>query len=335
MAKPKSVTPVITLTQSLVCLAFMIFVSPFLILAPFSTGAVFFLLHPIRRISGRNVCVVWVRFGLSFAKQLHFWFTFLYTDEKADPVQSLQMLAVTPSSEKQAKILLVDDDAELCELLREYLEPEGLSLTTVHRAGEGIQQALSGRFALVVLDIMLPELNGLEVLKRIRAKSQLPILMLTARGEEVDRIVGLEVGADDYLAKPCNPRELLARIRAILRRTYPESQSGIPARPERLRLQDVELDAASRSVSRNGETVELTQVEFDLLGLLLRNAGRVVPREKLVEQVLDRPYSPYDRSIDVHVSNLRRKLGPHRTGEERIKSVRGVGYLYSYQEGRE
>jgi len=174
----------------------------------------------------------------------------------------------------------------------------------------------------VVLDVMLPGMDGFELLRRLREKSQVPVLMLTARGEDVDRIVGLELGADDYLAKPFNPRELAARIRAILRRLEPRT----PQRPERLEVNGVTLDAGSREVRCDGRRVELTTFEFDILELLMRAAGRVLSRDALMESLYNRKATPYDRSIDMHVSHLRRKLEANR---ELIKTVRGVGYLFS------
>ena len=226
------------------------------------------------------------------------------------------------------QILIIDDDVALCELVTEYLEPLGFEIESVHRGDVGAERALAGKHALVVLDVMLPGLNGFEVLRRIRAESRIPVLMLTARGDDVDRIVGLEIGADDYLPKPFNPRELTARIRAILRRTSSET-SGEQAAAKQLSVGDVQLDSGTRAVSRAGENVELTAVEFDLLEKLLRAAGRIVTREELSKDVLGRNSSPFDRSIDMHISNLRKKLG-HRFGAtERIKTVRGVGYIYA------
>jgi len=224
-------------------------------------------------------------------------------------------------------ILIIDDDVALCELVSEYLQPLGFTIESVHRGDAGVEQALSGDYSLVVLDVMLPGMNGFEVLRRIRAESKVPVLMLTARGDDVDRIVGLEIGADDYLPKPFNPRELTARIRAILRRATGDENAATSARV--LKIGDVELDSGTRVVSRGGENVELTAVEFDLLEKLLRAAGRIVTRDELSQQVLGRSSSPFDRSIDMHVSNLRKKLG-HRLGEnERIKTIRGVGYIYA------
>ncbi len=224
------------------------------------------------------------------------------------------------------RVLIVDDDAELCELVGEYLTPEGYQVEAVHDGVRGLERALSSEHAIVVLDIMLPGMSGLEVLRRLRERSRMPVLILTARGDDVDRIVGLEIGADDYLAKPFNPRELLARIRAILRRSHGAAPAG---GPERIVVGDVDLDPAARIVRRGGEAVELTSVEFSVLELLLRSAGQVVTREQVAHDVLDRQFFPYDRSIDMHVSKLRRKLGEAPGGGERIKTIRGVGYVYA------
>src|SRR5579872_7546048 len=183
------------------------------------------------------------------------------------------------------KILVIDDDIELCSLVGEYLAPEGFDVEWVYDGTRGLKRSLEGEHSLVILDVMLPGLNGLDVLRRIRAQSQLPVLLLTARGQDVDRIVGLEIGADDYLPKPFNPRELVARIRAILRRTRAKGEAPVP---DVIRVGDVELDPATRSVRRDGQPVDLTSVEFNLLEVLLREAGRVVTRERLVDSVLSR-----------------------------------------------
>src|SRR5689334_17065275 len=175
---------------------------------------------------------------------------------------------------------------------------------------------------------MLPGMNGFEVLRKIRSTSKIPVLLLTARGEDVDRIVGLEIGADDYLPKPFNPRELVARIRAVLRRSATGEPSGPPV-PQLVRVGDIELDPATRSVRHAGQPVELTSVEFNLLEVLLREAGRVVTRERLAEVVLSRKFSPFDRSIDMHVSKVRKKLGDSDGGNDYIKTVRGVGYIFA------
>jgi two-component system, OmpR family, response regulator CpxR len=229
------------------------------------------------------------------------------------------------------RILVVDDDAELCELIAEYLKPEGFEVQAVHNGKHGVEQALTGEFALIVLDVMLPGLRGFDALRRIRARSATPVIMLTARGDDVDRILGLESGADDYVPKPFNPRELAARIQAVLRRATAtgagaESAGGVN---ERIALGDVELDRGTRSMRRGNREVELTSVEFDLLAIFLKGPGRVIPRDELVKNVLGRELAPFDRSIDVHVSNLRRKLGPTPDGAERIKSIRSVGYVYT------
>jgi len=227
-----------------------------------------------------------------------------------------------------SRILIIDDDIDLCEMIGDYLTAEGFSLDSVHNGEDGVRHALTGDYTLIVLDVMLPEVSGFEVLRRIRAASAVPVLMLTARGDEVDRIVGLELGADDYLPKPFNPRELVARIQAIKRRiSVAPTEGALP--PAHVLLGDVELDGAARVVYREGSPLDLTSVEFSLLYVLLRLAGQVVSREDLSRQALGRQLQPYDRSIDVHVSNLRKKLGPFRDGGERIKSVRGIGYIYT------
>ena len=237
---------------------------------------------------------------------------------------------------EENRILVIDDDAELCELLGEYLGQEGFVVESVNEGAAGLDRALSGAHALVVLDVMLPEMNGFDVLRRIRERSKVPVLMLTARGDDVDRIVGLEMGADDYLPKPFNPRELVARIRAVKRRAVSSANAPeSPDRPESVRVGDVELSPQTRVVRRAGEVVELTSVEFSLLELLLRSAGKVVPREELASAALGRKLSAYDRSVDVHMSSLRRKLG-HRVGTmERIRNIRGVGYMYVRTSGQD
>jgi len=225
------------------------------------------------------------------------------------------------------RILVIDDDVELCGLVSEYLAPEGFQVEAVHDGRMGLERALNGNYLLVVLDVMLPGMNGFDVLRNMRDKSRIPVLLLTARGEDVDRIVGLEIGADDYLPKPFNPRELVARIRAVLRRTTAGNNGdGVP---EAVKVGDVELDPATRTVRQNGTALDLTSVEFNLLEVLLREAGRVVTRERLVDSVLSRKFSPFDRSIDMHVSKLRKKLGDSDAGDDHIKTVRGVGYIFA------
>lgn len=230
-----------------------------------------------------------------------------------------------PSIGPMKRILVIDDDTELCELVTEYMEAEGFSVQARHDGESGRTEALAGDYSLVLLDVMLPGANGFEILRRLRRDSSVPVLMLTARGDDVDRIVGLEIGADDYLPKPFNPRELVARVRAILRR----AEASLLAKPERLEVGDIVMDTGARTVKRSGEELGLTAVEFDVLERLLRSAGTVVSREDLMRDVLGREYSAIDRSIDMHVSNLRRKLGPVEEGPERIKTVRGVGYIYT------
>lgn len=227
------------------------------------------------------------------------------------------------------RLLVVDDDTELCSLVTRYLEAEGFQVDSVNHGQEGIERALSGDYSLVVLDVMLPGVNGFDVLRRIRAESPVPVIMLSARAEDVERIVGLEIGADDYLGKPFNPHELVARIRAVSRRSRPDRElEPENVRHPLLRVGDIELDRNAWKVMRDGRPVVLTTLEFNLLEMLLRSAGQVLPREELVQTLLEREFDPFDRSIDMHVSNLRKKLGRHVNGVERIKSVRGVGYVY-------
>lgn len=221
------------------------------------------------------------------------------------------------------RILIIDDDVELCSLVAEYLQPEGFQVEAVYNGEQGLDKALVGEHRLVVLDVMLPGINGFEVLRRLRQTSKIPVLLLTARGEDVDRIVGLEIGADDYLPKPFNPRELVARIRAVLRRSNPADKDS----QEVLRVGEIVLDPGSRTAHQNGKELELTSVEFNLLEVLLKEAGNVVSRDRLVDVVLGRKFSPFDRSIDMHVSKVRRKLGDTDGGGDHIKTVRGVGYI--------
>ncbi|MDD2716182.1 MAG: response regulator transcription factor [Candidatus Wallbacteria bacterium] len=226
------------------------------------------------------------------------------------------------------RIFVIDDDKKLCELLTEYLSTEGFEVETVNDGLLGIEQGIKSSYDLIILDVMLPGINGFEVLRQLHGKVSTPVIMLTARGEDVDRIVGLEMGADDYLPKPFNPRELVARIRAILRRVKPEREETNSV-SKKIRISDLEMDLGSREVYRSGERMELTSVEFSLLEKLLKNAGELVTREELVREVLGRAMTPYDRSIDVHVSKLRKKLGSIVDGMERIKTIRSVGYLYA------
>jgi two-component system response regulator CpxR len=217
------------------------------------------------------------------------------------------------------RILVVDDDVELCNLLGELLRREGFTLAFEHEGRKGLEHALKGENDLVVLDVMLPGLDGFEILRRLRQQSRVPVLMLTARGEDVDRIVGLELGADDYLAKPFNPRELVARIRAVLRRIENKQTGG------RIEVNGVSLDSGSREVMIDGQVVPTTTLEFDILEILMRAAGRVVSRDMLMESMYNRKATPFDRSIDMHVSHLRKKLEKDRV---LIKTIRGAGYQF-------
>jgi two-component system OmpR family response regulator len=223
-----------------------------------------------------------------------------------------------------ARILLVDDDVELVAMLRDYFEREGFEVGVAHDGRKGTSEALSGRYSIAVIDVMMPHASGIEALRRIRAESRLPVLMLTAKGDDTDRIIGLEIGADDYVPKPCTPRELTARIRAILRRTegnghHAESGATVTAGsllmwPER------------RLAEWRGQPLELTSTEFNLLEVLARNMGRPVSKKELSEQALGRPLSAFDRSIDVHLSSIRRKLGTLADGRSYIQSVYRLGY---------
>ncbi len=225
-------------------------------------------------------------------------------------------------------ILVIDDDAELAELLGELLGQEGFAVESAGDGAQGLARALSRPYALIVLDVMLPGLTGFEVLGRLRKVSSVPVLMLTARGEDVDRIVGLEMGADDYLPKPFNPRELVARVRAIHRRATTVAAADPTGEPTpHLSVDDIELAPSSRTAKVGGGELKLTTAEYDLLEVLVKSAGTVVSREDLTRLVLGRRLSAFDRAIDMHVSNLRKKLGPSRAGGERIKTVRSAGYI--------
>lgn len=221
-------------------------------------------------------------------------------------------------------ILLIDDDMELCSILRGYLARYGFEVSTEHSGDAGLWRAQNSEFAMILLDVMLPGLDGFEVLRRLRSSSQVSVLLLTARGEDVDRIVGLELGADDYLPKPFNPRELLARIRAILRRS--SINSSEPPSIKRLAVDGLELDTGARNANCESVLLDLTDVEFDLLRALMESPGRILTREFLSEIVLNRKFTPFDRSLDTHVCRLRRKLDDAAKQGERIKTIRSVGY---------
>lgn len=217
---------------------------------------------------------------------------------------------------------MIDDDQELCDLLGSWLQAEGFNLTSVHDGADGLEAARSGDYGAIVLDMMLPSMNGLEVLRALRQSCNTPLLMLSARGEPVDRILGLELGADDYLAKPCDPRELVARLRALLRRSMPTTED------QTLEVGDLRLDSVSLMCWQGDELLPLTQTEALILRTLLEQPGQLVDRQTLSRQALGKPLGPYDRSLDMHISNLRRKLGLHPDGRNRIQSIRGRGYLY-------
>ena len=219
-------------------------------------------------------------------------------------------------------ILIADDDIELCDLLRQYLGQEGFEVRLAHDGEQALVESRRPGVDAMVLDIMMPRMNGIDVLRSLRKESELPVLMLTGRGEDLDRIIGLELGADDYLAKPANPRELLARIRAILRRTSAHSTIAT------LEVGDLVLNQGGRELRRDGQVMGLTSTEFSIIQLLLQHSGEVVDKKDLYLAALGREPVAYDRSIDMHVSNLRRKLGPASDGSERIETIRGIGYQY-------
>ena len=223
------------------------------------------------------------------------------------------------------QVLLADDDVELVDMLKEYLEREGYLITTVHDGERAVAEALMGDYAIMVLDVMMPRMNGIEALRRIRAESRLPVLMLTAKGDDVDRIIGLELGADDYVPKPCTPRELLARIRAILRRT--QVVAGAEAQAHPLTIGALTIWQAQRRADWDGKHLDLTSTEFSLLEVLAKNAGHTVSKTDLSEQGLGRPLARFDRNIDVHISSIRQKFGPLIDGRTIIQTVYRQGYL--------
>src|SRR6266403_4811466 len=239
------------------------------------------------------------------------------------------MTAVRPNAPTpMTRVLLVDDDAELAELVGEYLAREGFSLDAETDGTRAVDRAASGDYQLMLLDVMLPGVSGFDVLRALRATSRIPVLMLTARGDDVDRIVGLELGADDYLSKPFNPRELVARIRAILRRA--SHRSGKSNAPDEFAVGSITLHTGTHRVHVAGKPVPLTGAEFRVLELLMRSAGQVISREALTEQALGRKLVAYDRSIDTHISNLRGKLDLEAGKNPEIKNVRGSGYTLTW-----
>ena len=224
-----------------------------------------------------------------------------------------------------ARILLADDDVELSAMLSEYFTAEGFSVDITYDGDAALGKARATNYDLIVLDVMMPRKNGIEVLRELRREFSTPVLMLTARHDDVDSIVGLELGADDYLGKPCNPRVLVAHMRSILRRS---TERGSPSVPDKLQVDDLEMHIGSRTVRCRDLRVEMTSTEYSVLEALVRAAGHVVSKEDLSERALGRKFARFDRSLDMHVSNLRKKLGPQPGGEERIATVRGVGYQY-------
>jgi DNA-binding response OmpR family regulator len=235
------------------------------------------------------------------------------------------------SAAREARVLLVDDDRELCQMLTEYLEAEHFEVKSVHDGGDALALLQSQDFEILILDVMLPSVGGFDVLRKLGASYETPILMLTARGDDVDRIVGLELGADDYLSKPFNPRELVARIRAILRRASNRPQRGASA--DEVVVGQIVLNSGMHQVRVAEQPVALTGAEFRVLELLMRAAGQVISRESMTEQALGRKLVPYDRSIDTHISNLRRKLNLENGKNPEIKNVRGSGYTLTCAPG--
>jgi two-component system response regulator CpxR len=227
----------------------------------------------------------------------------------------------TRENKAMNQVLLIDDDIELCELLTEYLEGEGFKVTMAHEGHAALKHLQAGGWDAVILDVMLPGMNGFDILKQSRGWLDAPILMLTARGEDTDTVLGLELGADDYVAKPVSPRVLVARLRALMRRP-------MHAESTTMHIGDLNLDKASRVVTIQGQPIALTGAEFNLLSCLLEQAGHVVSREILAEQGLGRPLQAYDRRIETHMTQIRRKLGPFADGTPRIQTVRGAGYQY-------
>ena len=225
------------------------------------------------------------------------------------------------------RLLIVEDDVRLCRLVKEYLEPMGYAVAMAHTGPAGLAAALAEKFQGVILDVMLPGMDGFEVLRRLRAQSNVPVLMLTGRGEEADRIVGLEMGADDYLPKTFSTRELLARLRAVLRRSLMTEAIAADRHNAPIAIAELFVDPRSHSASMNGQSLSLTRQEFDLLLSLARACGRVKTREQLLIEIAERDFEVFDRSIDVHISSLRKKLGDDAKSPRWIETIRGVGYM--------
>lgn len=239
-------------------------------------------------------------------------------------------MAHRETESSRTKILIVDDDQKLCRLVTDYLEPMAYDVDSAHNGEEGLEMILRGDYQAVILDVMMPRMDGFEVLKRLRRESDVPVLMLTARGEETDRIVGLEMGADDYLPKTFSSRELLARLRAVTRRfARVETQAAPRKEKKRLVFGDLEIDQDSRTARLGEVKLELTPLEYDLLACLAKSAGRVLSRDQLLDAVAGRNYEVFDRSVDVHISSLRRKLGERPRNPRFIQTVRTVGYMFT------
>lgn len=231
------------------------------------------------------------------------------------------------------KILIIDDDRKLCRLVADYLDPMGYEVDAAHDGIQGLQKIKDGDYGAVILDVMMPKMDGFEVLKRLRQESDIPVVMLTARGEETDRIVGLEMGADDYLPKTFSSRELLARLRAVTRRhAISERRAASAVSDEVLKFGNLEIEHNSRTVRLNGKPLKLTPIEYDLLKSLATSAGRVLTRDQLLDAIAGRNYEVFDRSVDVHVSSLRRKLGEDPRNPKFIHTIRAAGYMFKFPE---
>jgi two-component system response regulator CpxR len=246
------------------------------------------------------------------------------------------MASIMTQSEAESsaiKILMVDDDKKLCRLVKDYLEPMGYEVTSAHDGSQGLEMVHTGDYHVVILDVMMPKMDGFEVLKRLRNETDIPVLMLTARGDETDRIVGLEMGADDYLPKTFSSRELLARLRAVSRRyDVSKKRAATTSKDETLAFGNLQIEQGSRTVRLDQKKVNLTPVEYDLLACLARSAGRVLTRDQLLDNVAGRDYDAFDRSVDVHISSLRRKLGEAPRNPRFIQTVRTAGYMFKVPE---
>jgi DNA-binding response OmpR family regulator len=252
----------------------------------------------------------------------------MYRNSPATPVnlRPMNKSPIPPAPAGPTRVLVIDDDKKLCCLIRDYLEPLGYEVSVVHTGPQGVERATAESWSAVILDLMLPGLDGFEVLKRIRVKSDVPVLMLTARGEEADRIVGLEIGADDYLPKTFSTRELLARLRAVTRRSARSAVGSDGAEPE-LVVGPLRVNPNNRTAALGDQPLVLTPVEYDLLACLARARGRVKSREALLEEIRERDYDVFDRSIDVHISALRKKLGDDSKTPRFIRTLRSAGYM--------